>query len=165
MSSQPALRIVEGSSMDEIKGSDRALSQIERQFARARLCGSARTTSPWKSMRFPRVRSVLISRSASAACRVAVLLRSTALKSSGKTTLALHCVAEAQKKGGICAFIDAEHALDPIYARKPVSMSTIFWSRSPTMASRRWKSATPLVRSGAVRCGDRRFGCGTCAAR
>src|SRR5215210_6301073 len=39
-------------------------------------------------------------------------------ESSGKTTLALHTVAEAQKKGGICAFVDAEHALDPIYARK-----------------------------------------------
>ena len=37
-------------------------------------------------------------------------------ESSGKTTLALHCLAEAQKKGGICAFIDAEHALDPVYA-------------------------------------------------
>ena len=39
-------------------------------------------------------------------------------ESSGKTTLALHTIAEAQKKGGICAFIDAEHALDPVYARK-----------------------------------------------
>ena len=39
-------------------------------------------------------------------------------ESSGKTTLALHCVAEAQKRGGICAFIDAEHALDPIYAQE-----------------------------------------------
>ncbi len=39
-------------------------------------------------------------------------------ESSGKTTLALHAVAEAQKKGGIAAYIDAEHALDPIYARK-----------------------------------------------
>src|SRR5271157_6443736 len=39
-------------------------------------------------------------------------------ESSGKTTLALQCIAEAQKKGGICAFVDAEHALDPIYARK-----------------------------------------------
>ena len=39
-------------------------------------------------------------------------------ESSGKTTLALHTVAEVQKKGGICAFIDAEHALDPVYARK-----------------------------------------------
>src|SRR6202162_3848500 len=39
-------------------------------------------------------------------------------ESSGKTTLALHCIAEAQKHGGICAFVDAEHAMDPIYARK-----------------------------------------------
>jgi recombination protein RecA len=39
-------------------------------------------------------------------------------ESSGKTTLALHCIAEAQKSGGVCAFVDAEHALDPIYARK-----------------------------------------------
>jgi recombination protein RecA len=39
-------------------------------------------------------------------------------ESSGKTTLALHVVAEAQKKGGVCAFVDAEHALDPLYAKK-----------------------------------------------
>ena len=39
-------------------------------------------------------------------------------ESSGKTTLTLHCVAEEQKKGGVCAFVDAEHALDPQYARK-----------------------------------------------
>src|SRR4028118_123997 len=39
-------------------------------------------------------------------------------ESSGKTTLALHTIAEAQKKGGVCGFIDAEHAMDPIYARK-----------------------------------------------
>ena len=39
-------------------------------------------------------------------------------ESSGKTTLALHCIAEAQKSGGVCAFVDAEHALDPVYARK-----------------------------------------------
>ena len=39
-------------------------------------------------------------------------------ESSGKTTLALHAVAQAQKTGGLCAYIDAEHAMDPIYARK-----------------------------------------------
>ena len=39
-------------------------------------------------------------------------------ESSGKTTVALHCVAEAQKAGGVAAFIDAEHALDPVYAKK-----------------------------------------------
>ena len=40
------------------------------------------------------------------------------LKARGKTTLTLHCVAEEQKKGGVCAFVDAEHALDPQYAKK-----------------------------------------------
>ena len=52
-----------------------------------------------------------------AACRGADH-RNHGPESSGKTTLALHAVAEAQKKGGVCAFIDAEHALDPIYAKK-----------------------------------------------
>ena len=45
-------------------------------------------------------------------------------ESSGKTTLTLHCIAEAQKAGGTCAFIDAEHALDPGYARSSASTST-----------------------------------------
>ena len=69
------------------------------------------------SRRSPRVRSGLILRLGSAACRRGDRrdLRAGIL---GKTTLALHTVAEAQKKGGICAFIDAEHALDPVYARK-----------------------------------------------
>ena len=43
-------------------------------------------------------------------------------ESSGKTTLTLHCVAEEQKKGGVCAFVDAEHALDPQYARKLIRL-------------------------------------------
>ena len=55
-------------------------------------------------------------------------------ESSGKTTVALHIVAEAQKMGGEAVFIDAEHALDPVYA-------TRFWFPSRTPANRRWKSA------------------------
>ncbi len=86
--------------------------------ARARSCSSARTTSRWRSRRSRPARSASTSRSASAACRAAASSRSTGRNRSGKTTLALHTVAEAQKKGGICAFVDAEHALDPIYARK-----------------------------------------------
>ena len=86
--------------------------------ARARSCGSARTCTRWTWTPSPPARSASTSRSASAGCRAAASSRSTARNRSGKTTLALHCIAEAQKKGGICAFIDAEHALDPIYARK-----------------------------------------------
>lgn len=44
-------------------------------------------------------------------------------ESSGKTTLTLHCIAEQQKKGGVCAFVDAEHALDPQYAKSLASIS------------------------------------------
>jgi recombination protein RecA len=62
-------------------------------------------------------------------------------ESSGKTTLVYHVLAEAQKLGGVCAFIDAEHAMDPLYARS-ASTSTSCSSRSPTTASRRWRSRT-----------------------
>ena len=62
-------------------------------------------------------------------------------ESSGKTTLALQVIAEAQKPGGMAAFIDAEHALDPMYARQlGVSMSIICSSPSPIMESRRSRS-------------------------
>ena len=71
-------------------------------------------------------------------------------ESSGKTTLALHCVAEAQKKGGICAFIDAEHALDPIYARKlGVNVDELLISQ-PDAGEQALEIADTLVRSGAV---------------
>ena len=60
-------------------------------------------------------------------------------ESSGKTTLALHAVAEAQKKGGICAFIDAEHAMDPQYAKKiGVKIDNLLISQ-PTPVNRHWK--------------------------
>jgi recombination protein RecA len=71
-------------------------------------------------------------------------------ESSGKTTLALHCLAEAQKKGGICAFIDAEHALDPIYARKlGVNVDDLLISQ-PDTGEQALEIADTLVRSGAV---------------
>jgi recombination protein RecA len=71
-------------------------------------------------------------------------------ESSGKTTLALHVVAEAQKKGGTCAFIDAEHALDPIYARKlGVDLDGLLISQ-PDHGEQALEIADTLVRSGAV---------------
>ena len=118
--------------------------------ARARSCGSARTTSRWTSIPCPPARSGSTSRSASAACRAAGWSRSTGPESSGKTTLALHCLAEAQKKGGICAFIDAEHALDPIYARKlGVNVDDLLISQ-PDAGEQALEIADTLVRSGAV---------------
>ncbi len=70
--------------------------------------------------------------------------------SSGKTTLALSVVAEAQKKGGICAFIDAEHALDPVYARKlGVKVEDLLISQ-PDDGEQALEIADTLVRSGAI---------------
>src|SRR6201996_3228474 len=71
-------------------------------------------------------------------------------ESSGKTTLALHAIAEAQKRGGTCAFIDAEHALDPIYARKlGVDVDNLLLSQ-PDGGEQALEIADTLVRSGAV---------------
>ncbi len=73
-----------------------------------------------------------------------------ALKSSGKTTLTLHVIAEAQKKGGVCAFIDAEHALDTIYARKlGVNLEDLLVSQ-PDTGEQALEITDTLVRSGAV---------------
>lgn len=71
-------------------------------------------------------------------------------ESSGKTTLTLHSIAEAQKKGGICAFIDAEHALDPIYAKKlGVNIDELIISQ-PDTGEQALEIADTLVRSGAI---------------
>jgi recombination protein RecA len=71
-------------------------------------------------------------------------------ESSGKTTLALHVVAEAQKKGGACAFVDAEHALDPAYARKlGVDIDNLLISQ-PDAGEQALEIADTLVRSGAI---------------
>jgi recombination protein RecA len=71
-------------------------------------------------------------------------------ESSGKTTLALHCIAEEQKKGGICAFVDAEHALDPAYARRlGVNVDELLISQ-PDAGEQALEITDTLVRSGAV---------------
>ena len=68
----------------------------------------------------------------------------------GKTTLTLHVIAEAQKKGGICAFVDAEHALDPVYARKlGVNLNDLLISQ-PDTGEQALEITDTLVRSGAV---------------
>ncbi|MYK32918.1 MAG: recombinase RecA [Boseongicola sp. SB0670_bin_30] len=71
-------------------------------------------------------------------------------ESSGKTTLTLHCVAEEQQKGGVCAFVDAEHALDPQYAKKlGVNLDELLISQ-PDTGEQALEITDTLVRSGAV---------------
>ena len=71
-------------------------------------------------------------------------------ESSGKTTVALHCVAEAQKQGGTAAFIDVEHALDPVYAANlGVDIDSLLVSQ-PDSGEQALEIAEALVRSGAI---------------
>jgi recombination protein RecA len=71
-------------------------------------------------------------------------------ESSGKTTLALHAIAEAQKQGGIAAFVDAEHALDPVYAKNLGVNIDDLWISQPDTGDQALEIAESLVRSGAV---------------
>ena len=71
-------------------------------------------------------------------------------ESSGKTTLALQVVAEAQKAGGICAFVDAEHALDPVYAKKLGVNTEELLISQPDAGEQALESADTLVKSGSI---------------
>jgi recombination protein RecA len=145
-----ALRIVEGFSVDKSKALDHALSQIERNFGKGSIM---RLGKGGKSMDVDTVSTGSLS--LDIALGIGGLPRGRVVEiygpeSSGKTTLALHCLAEAQKKGGICAFIDAEHALDPIYARKlGVNVDELLISQ-PDAGEQALEIADTLVRSGAV---------------
>jgi recombination protein RecA len=147
--SQPALRIVEGTSMDKSKALSAALSQIERQFGK----GSVMKLGKSDKIEIDTISSGSLG--LDVALGIGGLPRGRVVEifgpeSSGKTTLALHCVSEAQKKGGICAFIDAEHALDPVYARKlGVNIDELLISQ-PDHGEQALEIADTLVRSGAV---------------
>ena len=145
-----ALRLVEGSSMDKTKALDAALSQIERSFGKGSIMRLGKNN---RSMDVDTVSTGSLG--LDIALGIGGLPRGRVVEiygpeSSGKTTLALHCLAEAQKKGGICAFIDAEHALDPIYARKlGVEVDDLLISQ-PDAGEQALEIADTLVRSGAV---------------
>ena len=148
--SQPALRIVEGPSMDKSKALAAALSQIERNFGKGSVMRLGKND---KSMDVETVSTGSLG--LDIALGVGGLPRGRVVEiygpeSSGKTTLALHTLAEAQKKGGICAFVDAEHALDPIYARKlGVNVDDLLISQ-PDTGEQALEIADTLVRSGAI---------------
>ncbi len=147
-----ALRVVEGISMDKDKSKalDAALSQIERNFGKGSIMKLGKND---KSM------DIDVVSTGSLGLDIALgvggfprgrIIEIYGPESSGKTTLALHAVAEAQKKGGICAFIDAEHALDPVYARKlGVNVDDLLISQ-PDHGEQALEIADTLVRSGAI---------------
>ena len=146
--SQKTLRLVEDD-MDKTKALNAAVNQIERAFGK----GSIMKLGSREVVQVDTVSTGSIS--LDVALGIGGLPRGRIIEiygpeSSGKTTLALHAVAEAQKKGGVCAFIDAEHALDPIYAKKlGVNVDELLISQ-PDAGEQALEIADTLVRSGAV---------------
>ena len=143
------LRVVDGGSMDKNKALEAALGQIERNFGKGSVMKLGENTSV-------NVESISTgSLGLDIALGIGGLPRGRIIEifgpeSSGKTTLALHVLAEAQKGGGICAFIDAEHALDPTYARKlGVNIDELLISQ-PDAGEQALEIADTLVRSGAI---------------
>ena len=136
--------------MDKTKALDAALSQIERAFGKGSIMRLGKSD---KSIEIETVSTGSLG--LDIAVGIGGLPRGRIVEiygpeSSGKTTLALHTIAEAQKKGGICAFIDAEHALDPVYARKlGVNLDELLISQ-PDAGEQALEICDTLVRSGAV---------------
>ena len=136
--------------MDKSKALDAALSQIERAFGKGSIM---RLGSDGQVVEIATISTGSLG--LDMALGVGGLPRGRIVEiygpeSSGKTTLALHTIAEAQEAGGICAFIDAEHALDPIYARKlGVNLDDLLISQ-PDAGEQALEIADTLVRSGAV---------------
>ena len=145
-----ALRLVEDKSVDKTKALDAALSQIERAFGKGSIMRLGKNEQVVEIETIPTG-----SLSLDIALGIGGLPRGRIIEiygpeSSGKTTLALHTVAEMQKKGGICGFIDAEHALDPVYARKlGVDLENLLISQ-PDTGEQALEICDTLVRSGAI---------------
>ena len=148
--SQPALKVIEREGMDKSKALDAALNQIERAFGKGSIMRLGQRENA--------VETEAISTGSlglDIALGIGGLPRGRVVEiygpeSSGKTTLALHVVSEAQKQGGTCAFIDAEHALDPSYAAKlGVNVEELLISQ-PDAGEQALEIADTLVRSGAV---------------
>jgi recombination protein RecA len=145
-------RVIEGnfSSMDKQKALEAALSQIERNFGKGSIMRLGKNEHPVE------VEAISTgSLGLDIALGIGGLPRGRVVEifgpeSSGKTTLALHVIAEAQKKGGACGFVDAEHALDPVYARKlGVNLEELIISQ-PDTGEQALEITDTLVRSGAI---------------
>ena len=137
--------------MDKGKALDAALSQIERAFGKGSIMKMGAKQAQAQEVETVSTGSLGLD----IALGIGGLPKGRIVEiygpeSSGKTTLALHAIAEAQKKGGTCAFIDAEHALDPGYARKlGVDIDNLLISQ-PDAGEQALEICDTLVRSGAV---------------
>ncbi|WP_107712816.1 recombinase RecA [Oceanicaulis sp.] len=146
---QSNLRVVKDGDMDKQKALEAALTQIDRAFGKGSVMKLG--AKPDQDIQAISTGSLGLD----IALGVGGLPKGRIVEiygpeSSGKTTLALHTVAEAQKSGGVAAFVDAEHALDPVYARKlGVDVGELLVSQ-PDTGEQSLEIADTLVRSGAI---------------
>ena len=135
---------------DKQKALESALAQIERQFGKGSIMKMGDENA---------IQEIEASSTGSLGLDIALGIGGLPMgriveiygpESSGKTTLTLHCIAEQQKRGGVCAFVDAEHALDPLYAQKlGVDLDELLISQ-PDTGEQALEITDTLVRSGAV---------------
>ena len=134
---------------EKMKALDAAMGQIEKQFGK----GSVMKLGEYKAMEVEAIPTGALT--LDVALGIGGIPKGRIIEifgpeSSGKTTLALHCAAEAQKAGGVAAFIDAEHALDPVYAKKlGVDIDNLIVSQ-PDTGEQALEITEALVRSGAI---------------
>ena len=147
---QNSLRLVEEKSVDKSKALDAALSQIERAFGKGSIMRYGANT---KAVEIEAVSTGSLG--LDIALGIGGLPRGRVVEiygpeSSGKTTLAMHCIAEAQKNGGIAAFVDAEHAFDRSYAKKLGLDTENLLISQPDNGEQALEIAEHLIRSGAI---------------
>ncbi|WP_299141075.1 recombinase RecA [uncultured Tateyamaria sp.] len=150
MATADLLTMTDKKSADKQKALDSALAQIERQFGKGSIMKLGDEGA---------IQDIKASSTGSLGLDIALGIGGLPMgriveiygpESSGKTTLTLHCVAEQQKSGGVCAFVDAEHALDPQYAKKlGVNLDELLISQ-PDTGEQALEITDTLVRSGAV---------------
>jgi recombination protein RecA len=150
MATADLLSMTDKKSADKQKALDSALAQIERQFGKGSIMKLGAEGA---------IQDITASSTGSLGLDIALgigglpmgrIIEIYGPESSGKTTLTLHCIAEQQKAGGVCAFVDAEHALDPNYAKKlGIDIDELLISQ-PDTGEQALEITDTLVRSGAV---------------
>lgn len=140
-----------GTNKDErLRALDAAISQIEKQYGRGSIMRLGDNTQNMKVETVPTGSLSLDIALGQGGLPKGRVIEIYGPESSGKTTLALHCLAEVQKRGGIAGFIDAEHALDPVYAKAiGVDIDDLYISQ-PDSGEQALEICETMVRSGAV---------------
>lgn len=135
---------------DKLKALDAAIAQIEKQYGKGSVMKLGDNSANMNVETVPTGSLSLDIALGLGGLPKGMIIEVYGPESSGKTTVALHCVAEVQKRGGIAGFIDAEHALDPVYARNiGVDIDNLYISQ-PDCGEQALEITETMVRSGAV---------------